>query len=156
LAPGDKWVFAKSIMSGNSPVLGWTPDKQNDPYKDASGTEHEADDSSVFVTNDLFKSSDNLDFVAGVMAHEATHSWIEYKIEATGQTRNDIDLTFAAAEEASADLVAIKGVGDPTGIIDEHKRQQLNGWNDPRTTFKYLEDYYKIDLSDIYLLVYQR
>ncbi len=129
-----KWVFAKSIVDGNGPAYGWTPDKPNDPYKDASGTQHEADDSSVFITGDLFKSSDNLDLVAGIMAHEATHSWIEYKIELTGQIRNETDLTLAAAEEASADLVAITGIGDLTGILDQHKRDQLHNvsWNDPR------------------------
>jgi hypothetical protein len=90
------------------------------------------------------------------MAHEATHSWIEFKIEATGQERDDTDVSLAAAEEASADLVAITGIGDPQGMLEEHKNGVLRDYTDPRTTFKYLEDFYHIDLSDIYLLVYGR
>jgi hypothetical protein len=156
LAPGDKWEYTESIIIGGKTALGLAPDKPNDLYIDASGTQHPADESSVYITNDLFKSCDTTDCVAGIMAHEATHSWVESKIEATGQQRNDTDVTLAAAEEVSADLVAITGIGDPTGMITDHKNNQLNYYTDPRTTSKYLEDFYRIDLSDIFFLVYGR
>ena len=156
LAPADYWEYAQSIMSGEQRVLGWAPEKPNDPYRDASGTQHAADDSAVFITSDLLNSCNSTDCAAGIMAHEATHSWIEFKIEATGQERNDTDPSLSAAEEASADLVAIAGMGDPQGMLEQHKNDMLRNYSDPRTTFKYLEDFYGIDLSDIFLLVYGR
>ena len=153
LAPGDRWEYAESIISGGNPVFGWTPSKPNDPYKDASGNEHTADDATVLITGDLLANCDSTLCAAGIMAHEATHSWIEEKIEAVGKERSTTDMNAGAAEEALADVVAMP-LGDPEGFLMQHMNSTLNVYTDPRIPSQYLEDFYTIDLSNIASLVF--
>jgi len=163
LAPGDKWEYIEfvGVEPGASNVRGWTPYRPQQPYFDSDENLKYADDSSVVATEDAFDSCGNsMDCLAGILAHEATHSWIEMKIESAGVPEYDRVSNFTPAEEMLASLVAME-VGDPMQIQSNYlgentfSCQQLT--NTPcANPLEMLESYYGIDLSDIYDLVFGR
>jgi hypothetical protein len=155
LAPGDRWDYAESIVSGGGTTFGWTPSQANDPYKDAKGTQHLANDSSVYLTGDLFAACETASCLGGIMAHEATHSWVESSIEAQGMERSPTDITASSAEEALADSIGMQ-LGDPEGLLMAHWNRSLQNYKDPRIPFAYLQDFYEIDLSNLLSQVFGR
>jgi hypothetical protein len=138
--------------------LGWTPSRTDDPYLDGTGEKHYADDTSVFITGDGFMSCGmNADCIAGLMAHEATHSWIELKIEQISTTNHLRLSEYTVAEEMYADVIAMQQ-GDTKQLLYTHYikkagecEQYFKTACSPQTM---LESYYKIDLSNISYLVY--
>jgi RHS repeat-associated protein len=161
LAPGDDWAYAENIFIGGQPVYGWTPSQADEPYSDQSGSTQYASDASVYVTGQGFDACGiDANCVAGLMAHEATHSWIELKIEqssTTGQPR--IISQYTIAEEMLADLVAFR-MGDPQGLLTQHYYRNAglceSQFGSPCFPLTMLQGFYGIDLSNISQLIYGR
>ena len=148
VAPGDSLDYVDYALGG----VGLTPSIDNAPYTDRYGKVQYAKDTSVFVTAALFDFCNSDDCTAGIIAHEATHSWIELKVEQasiTGKERGHDPMH--AAEEMAADIVAIQVAGDPNGYLTTHYNdfKAKCGSQCLPLPFDALEEYYGIDLSHI-------
>jgi hypothetical protein len=101
----------------------------------------------------------DIDCLAGAMAHEATHSWVESKIESNLTTGGHRESSYIPAEEVFANEVASKRFGDPYGLLaDSSKPNQYfceqitnSSCSNPGAI---LEKRYGIDLSDIVIEVF--
>lgn len=157
-APGDHWNYANYISHGATPAYGWTPSRPDDPYYDSNGNVQTANDESVYLTSAGFDTCKmNIECIAGIMAHEATHSWVELKVEqssTTGQTRTS---GYIIPEEMLADAVAMD-MGDPTKLLTNHYYEKAGvcsgQFGNACSPISMLESFYGISLSNISQLVY--
>ncbi len=161
LAVGDYWEYLDYADVGQGAALGWTPEKDNDPYLDRNGAPQYSKDPPVYITAKGFESCDSDLCLAGLMAHEATHSTIELKIEQTSPTDNPRISNHIFAEEMLADIVAMQ-VGDPQQLLNDHyytsteNCKNIFGDDGCSNPLQMLEDYYLIDLSNISSSVYRK
>jgi hypothetical protein len=160
LAPGDHWLYIGYVEHADSdPDYGWTPRGPNDIYFDENGQVQHAPDNTVIITSrTLTECGTDISCIGFELAHEATHSWIEYKLENSGIPAN---ARYNPVEEMVADNVAWK-IGNPTQLVltpQEHyeKKKQAcetmfgSACSDPLSV---LQTVYGIDLTDIDYLVY--
>jgi hypothetical protein len=155
LAPGDYWIYEKTVvLPDKSQPWGFTPDREDQVYTTGSGLKTANDNTSI-ITNRLFIACGiNIDCFAGIMAHEATHSWIEYRIEERGFSINPKDATYYFASEIIADEVALslKG-GDPYGYIQQHLDDRLP-YFPGSNSIDYLYDTYGLIIDPLSLIWY--
>lgn len=172
LAPNNHWEYEQKIViqfQTGQIIGGYNPVVPNEtsyhvPSNDIFGNMQSkmADDLAVYATGELFTIICKLSIacIANTLAHEATHSWIEYKIEQKNEgiypTGRPMEIHLN--EEIYSDTVALAVLGSDfsnTGQI--HSSQKMLSCEglildctNPQQT---LEDYYGIDLSDLPNLV---
>ena len=162
LAPGDHWDYIDYADVGQGETLGWTPDHENQEYDDQNGDSQFSSDIPVYMTDRGFRSCHSDTCLAGIMAHEATHSWIEFKIEQTSPTNNPRMSNYVYAEEMAADVVAITQIGDAEGYLNNHfyssneDCEGIFGKGNCSNPIQMIEDYYLIDLSNLSSQIFGR
>ena len=173
LAPGDFWQYIDVVdfigEGYSTSAYGWTPYGTNEFYQDRAGTmHHDTNDSWVVITQKtLNECEESIECVAGIMAHEATHSWIEHLIHLeNSKSSTDAFLernTCGLAEELFADAVAFE-ISPQNPILKSinsghHSEDCVNKYGEaacanPETLW---ESYYPtIDLSSVSDLVFGR
>ena len=162
LAAGDYWEYLDYADVGQGETFGWTPDHENQEYDDRNGDSQFSSDTAVHVTDRGFLSCHSDTCLAGIMAHEAVHSWIEFKIEQTSPTDNPRISDYIFAEEMAADVFAMTQIGDTEGYLNKHfyssnkDCEGIFGKGNCSNTIKMIEDYYLIDLSNLSSQIFGR
>jgi RHS repeat-associated protein len=125
LPDGVHWEYEEQLLDANGNDDYGINAIEGDPVinigKDTYGNDIyiTSDDSAVYISGKLFKTC-QMDFAcyAYIMVHEATHAWIEYKVEKLGgQTARYLN----PIEELLAWEMADQLIGDPNGYFTKPK-----------------------------------
>ncbi len=170
LAPGDHWEYEQKIVQiFGAPwiVAGYTPAHSGEPFyipaNDLFGnmTQVSSDDSAVYISGQTFQDicSFSISCIASVMAHEATHSWVEYTAEQRyGENTPNETLGISLNQEILADQMAISLIGDAYGYMQGDINLKLAdcrkygyACEDPQAV---IESFYNIDLSALSVSIF--
>jgi hypothetical protein len=162
IAPGDEWLYMKTVGDG---VYGWTPRGFGTEigFEDEFGRSIDAReyDGTVIITGlTLTECGTDLSCIGTVMAHEAVHSWIEYQVENSDNSK--FDTAYYDAEEMVASQVALR-TGDAGALATTEVQYFYDNKRDCEKAFgeaacsnprSLVAGAYGINLEDIYSQVY--